>query len=1260
MSAPSAAPEPAGRSDAIALLDASGSVEEWSDAAAELSGIVAAQAVGRPLWDCLGAPELEAARGWVEPVRFTDRAASPPRELCAHFQWLGAAGASRALVRMEPQVSLRVLESSPGLSPSEFARALGTLPDLLFLVDAEGNLASAGGAASPSSADWIADLLPELGQGVRSAIGRVLETGAVEVLQLRQAEGEGERHLEGRLARLEPRRAVLLVRDVTDRVSAEARVRESEGRLARLVDVSQDGYWELDFASGAGTLSREYRQLFGFPESGRLELSEVLGVIDNALEQNSLKELLGRLSSGESDRLHVNLVLRTTQGEAFPVLLRGGVMERDAQGKPVRAVGSIIDQRERQGLFDELLRSRDQYRSLFDQVPAMIATAGPEGEFDHFNQTWLDFTGLTLGESLSSGWLGVVHVEDAMRFQTAWCAAVLQGVVFQESFRIRRHDGAWRWVRNVARPFLGADGRPKGLVSVAFDVTERKEAEDSLAASLSALQATLESTADAILVADLAGRITHRNQRLLDLCRVEGPPADAAQALGSVAAQLKAPERMLALVKSAASKPAEPFGESLELRDGRVFDLRAFPQHQEGTLVGRVWSFRETTERSQADDARRRLASVLEATPDCVAITDPEGRTLFLNRAGRRMIGLGEEERVFPVRIADYCAGWAAELVMHEALPTAAREGVWAGESALLSREGQVIPVSQVVIAHRAQDGTLSHFSTVIRDITERKRIEAQLRTAKEQAEVANQAKSGFLAKMSHEIRTPMNGILGLCELALDTALDEQQRDYLAGIQQSASNLLHLINDILDFSKAEAGKIELETVEFGLRDAVASTLRLLAPQASRKGLELSHQVGEQVPDGLQGDPARLRQVLINLVGNAIKFTERGRVQVEVGQVDGPPGWVDLHFTVADTGVGIAPQALGRIFQAFSQGEVSTSRRYGGTGLGLAICKQLVELMGGRMWVDSKLGQGSRFHFLVRLALQQPKRAAASPSASLKGKRALVVDDNETTRSLLTSQLSSLGLSVEAADGTVAAVHALLQAKAERRGLDVVLVDVEMPDLDGWELATVVRADPIWEGAQLILLSGIGARPPKPEQVRSLRVAALLTRPLGTEELAAALARAFTPGAEPSPANGYEKGEGKPLTQQRSLKVLVAEDVELNQKIAKRLLEKHGHRVTIAGDGKEAVALFEREEFDFIFMDVQMPVMDGLEATRAIRELEKVRGGHVPIAAMTAFAQKEDADRCLREGMDGYLSKPVSGAAIVKALGQLADRLHKVG
>jgi two-component system, sensor histidine kinase and response regulator len=670
-----------------------------------------------------------------------------------------------------------------------------------------------------------------------------------------------------------------------------------------------------------------------------------------------------------------------------------------------------------------------------------------------------------------------------------------------------------------------------------------------------------------------------------------------------------------------------------------------------------------------------------------MAILTTDGRFRRVNRPLCAMVGYGEAELLSSTFAGVTHPDDRAEDSVLVAKMNAGEATGYQREKRYLHKDGSVVQVQVNVSLVRDEAGRPDHVVSQIIDITARKAAEEaerryaaevkdsrdriadqaaklvvqaeELSRARESAEAASRAKSEFLANMSHEIRTPMNGILGMTDLVLETDLSADQRESIGLVKSSADALLTVINDILDFSKIEAGKLDLDPLPFSVRDTVGDTLKTLASQAHAKGLELACETDADVPEIALGDAHRLRQVITNLVGNAIKFTERGEVVVRCERIPEPGDAVRLRFAVSDTGIGIPPGKLRAVFEPFTQADGSTTRKYGGTGLGLTICQRLVELMGGRIWAESVPGQGSTFLFEVRMARARGsiERAVVLP-VDLKGLPVLIVDDNATNRRVLAETVRHWGARPTCSASGPEALDELRWAAGNGTPFTLVLLDGMMPEMDGFMVAERIGREKALAGATILMLTSAD-RQGDAARCRDLGVASYLVKPVKPAELNRAIAAALHAPVAVAERKTVAPPKNVNAPAGRPLRVLVAEDNAVNQHVVVSLLTKFGHDATVTGDGRQALVALAAERFDLVLMDVQMPDIDGFEATQAIRAGERDTGRRQPVVAMTAHAMKGDRERCLAAGMDDYVSKPVQRAELVRVL-DWASGLAPVG
>jgi two-component system, sensor histidine kinase and response regulator len=871
-----------------------------------------------------------------------------------------------------------------------------------------------------------------------------------------------------------------------------------------------------------------------------------------------------------------------------------------------------------------------------------------------------------------------------------------------------RPEGLWLSVN--ARPLRDETGTLRGGISVHRDVTAHKLAEEELRKSRARYELAVQGSGDGLWDWDLETGVVYLSPRWKGMLGYEEHelessfatwerllhPEDRAGALAAVDAYLRGETAHFELEHRLRTKDG---GYRWILARGVALrDASGKPYRMAGSNT-------DLTERKRMELALRNSEalyhSLVDALPLNILRKDHDGRFTFANQLFCQTLGVSLEN-VLGRTDYDFYPRELADKYRHDDEKVMTTGKVFEDIEGNVGADGRMSYVQVKKAPVYDSQGAIVGTQTIFWDVTARKRAEEELQHAKEAAESANRAKSEFLANMSHEIRTPMNAIIGMTELVLDTPLTAEQRESLELVRRSSESLLTVLNDILDFSKIEAGKLDLDHTDFSLRECVGDTLQTLAIRAHQKGLEIACHVAPDVPDGVVGDAGRLRQVLMNLIGNAVKFTEQGEVVVSVAMTndgmandsamtnDGMTNderspkpearspnegegaaaaldirassfvrhssfrhssFVSLHFEVRDTGIGIPPEKQEMIFAPFAQADGSTTRRYGGTGLGLAITKRLVEMMNGRLWVESRPGGGSTFHFTARLGVQQgpAARRLPAPPERVRGMTALIVDDNATNRRILEEVLTHWGMKPIAVSGAREALDRLWQAAQAGEPFPLVLLDAHMPDMDGFTLAERMRQHPELAGATVMMLTS-GGQTGDVGRCRELGMAAYLTKPVRQQDLWKAVMAAL---GTPAPAEAAPAAPAKPETPR--LRILLAEDNPFNQKLAVRLLQKYGHDVVLAANGREALAAVEGQPFDLVLMDVQMPEMDGLEATTRLRTREAQgrglgRGGRpIPIVAMTAYAMKGDRERCLEAGMDAYVAKPIRPAELLEAI-----------
>ena len=987
--------------------------------------------------------------------------------------------------------------------------------------------------------------------------------------------------------------------------------------------------------------------------------------------------------------LNMALVLALQGGAWSPTIAAGGVISATTFSLMGGIAGALSDSRRqvrrelatRVQTEQALARERQLLRTVIDYLPTAVYAKDIQGSKTLANPTDVRNIGAgseanVLGKSDRDMFPANVAAQFMADDQTVLDTG--QPVLNRKEFLVNER-GESRWLLTSKLPLRDESGAIVGLVGIGHDITELVQAQEALGESAAFLQTIIDAIPDPVFYKDTSGRFLGCNKAAAEY---GGIPRE--QLVGTTVYDTFPPE----LADLYTQKDTELFRNPGEQRYEAVFtkpdgSVRNVVYHKatfsdgQGQVQGLVGMIQDITERVQAEEALARerllLRTVIDNLPHAIYAKDIQGRKILTNPADLVNIGAASEEavlgktdrEVFPLEAA-VCTEADDRVVWSTGKP------LLNIEEELLNELGERRWLLSSKLPLRDQNGELVGLVGIGQDISERKRAQEALEQANQrlqgalaesewlaiQANAASLAKSQFLATMSHEIRTPMNGVIGMTGLLLDTQLTPEQRQYAEIIRSSGDALLDIINDILDFSKVEAGKLELETVDFDLSALMEDLTDSLAMRAHEKGIELAAYVSPDAPALLRGDPGRLRQVLTNLVGNAIKFTLAGEISVQVQLAADNAEGVMLRFSVRDTGIGIPTYRLGNLFEPFVQVDSSTTREYGGTGLGLAICKQLVEMMGGELGVQSAPGEGSTFWFTVRL--QRPPNGAAfslfgdqALAEEISNARILVVDDNATNRLLMDRVLEAWGFQHNVSPDPIQGLEALRAAAALGAPYHLAILDMQMPGMDGETLAQRIAQDPLLRGLRLVLMSSLGEQIPVEPAAQGLfaeRLSKPIRRSLLFDTIVAVLSgrhriEELAPLAAPvsSQAGARER-------------ILVVEDNRVNQQVALGILRRLGYRADAVANGIEALQALTDIDYDLVFMDCEMAEMDGFEATaRVRREDSPVRNPAVPIIAMTAHAMQGDRERCLAAGMDDYLAKPITPRAVARLLDRWCAR-----
>jgi two-component system sensor histidine kinase/response regulator len=1045
-------------------------------------------------------------------------------------------------------------------------------------------------------------------------------------------------------------------------------IRESEQRLADIINFLPDPTFVIDKSSKIIAWNKAIEEMTGINAKDMIGKGDYEYAVPFYGERRPIIIDLTMIPDNSWELKYSNVVRQgdVLLAETNAANLKSGAKYlsvaasslRNSKGEITGGIEIIRDITERKKFEDLLRESEEKHRILLDEASDPIFSFHPDGRYRYVNKAYIDGIGKPGETFIGKTMYDIFPKDEADKrigpLKKAWETGEEKII----EVWVPRPDGNRHFITNI-KPIKDAHGNVLSVICSSKDLTARKLAEEALKESEEKFRELYENLRDGLAVVDMNGKITQFNHEFQEMLGYDSEEIYHLTYEDITPIKWHSAESKIINEQVMTRGYSDLFEKEYLRKDGTVFpvELRIYLSKDKDGKSKSMWAVvRDITERKKLEQALREekafTEQALNIMQDIFYVFTPDGKFIRWNEQMKDHTGYDDEEIARTSPIAFFVEEHRDGVV--KAIEQAFTKGHARVEGDVLTKDGRRIPHEMTAALFVDGQGN-PLLSGTGRDITERKAMEGALQKAKNDAEAATQAKSEFLANMSHEIRTPMNGVIGMIDLSLETKLDREQREYMELAKSSAKSLLTLLNDILDFSKIEANKLEIESLDFDLYETMDQTMRVLGIDADQKGVELMYAIDSKISYSINGDSTRLKQMITNLVKNAIKFTEKGHILVKVEEESSTDTQKNLHFYVQDTGIGISKDKLNSIFESFTQADGSTTRKYGGTGLGLSITKHLVEMMNGEIWVESEVGKGSTFHITLSFDIGKKIESYPVKPEDVKGLKVLIVDDNSVNRLILRRNLESWGMNVTEASCGKECLDKLDVTVETANAYQILLLDCMMPGIDGFEVVKNLKKKGL-KDIIIIMLSSLDQKGNK-EKSREIGISEYLIKPVSPSALLNSIMNILSVKGR----DNSRVTKVLPDVQQNDIKIpvgvkiLLAEDNHVNRKLAVRLLEKIGVSPKTAENGHEVLEAMINDDFDMILMDIQMPGMDGIEATKRIRDIEQKKGGHVPIIAITAHAMKGDRERFIQAGMDDYVSKPLDAQRLYDVISKYCTK-----